>query len=61
MSNEDNRFEVKDTLIINRQLVGWLGFTACQPIGLFYAEYVFINKLTFFLWTQFFLQTQFFL
>ena len=30
-------------------LVGWLGFTACQPTGLFYAEYVFIYELTFFL------------
>ena len=29
-------------------LVGWLGFTACQLIGLFYAEYVFIYELTLF-------------
>ena len=23
-------------------LVDWLSFTACQPIGLFYAEYIFV-------------------
>ena len=32
----------------NGWLVGWLDFMACQPIGLVYAEYVFIYKLTFF-------------
>ena len=35
------------------RLVGWLGFMACQPIGSFYAEYVFIYKLNFF-YEQFF-------
>ena len=28
-------------------VVCWLVFTACQPIGLFYAEYVFIYELMF--------------
>ena len=37
-------------------LVGWLGFTACQPIGSFYAEYIFIYELTLFM--NNFLQTQ---
>ena len=31
-------------------LVGWLDFTACQPIGLFYAENVFII----FIWYNFY-------
>ena len=29
----------------NLQNRGWLGFTACQPIGSFYAKYVFIYEL----------------
>ena len=41
-------------------LVGWLGFTACHPIGLFYAEYFFIYELTLFTNNFFFFQTQFF-
>ena len=35
--------------ILTLRLVGWLGFTACQPIGLFYAKYVFIYELTYWL------------
>ena len=33
--------------------VGWLGFTACQPIGSFYAEYVFYLR-THIIYEQFF-------
>ena len=36
-------------------LVGWLGFTACQPIGLFYAEYVIIYELIIYKLTLFFM------
>ena len=35
-------------------IFGWLGFTACQPIGSFYAEYVFIYELTLFFYEQLF-------
>ena len=42
-----------------RGLVGWLGFTACQPIGAFYAEYVFIYELTLFFMNNY-LQTDLF-